>query len=322
VSADRYMADAARILLMTLDEKADLTDGAIIAIFGAAARGILATAWSSTPENSPLATAGIRSTARSYGSDPAASRALLQRIVDDRFEEHASQEAPWLAEGVTSIIPYDSVFVAMIYTALFNRDVTDVAKTWMGGSASRILPLTSTHRQDYQRARWHLSRALRPFLDADPMGGTAAVVGAMRGLGAEKRRTRDIPREPTDLIIAGQPVRVVDDLLSLEDWREARAREEEALAAFVDFLRSCPPDAFRIAVTTTLALPANAAVWARLLGVAAERPGVCEDLLWPMVSDPHFSAMQGLARRLNLPGSRLQRAVRGRPSSLRTPRPR
>ena len=64
MSADRNMADAARILLMTLDEKADLTDRAVMAIFGAAARGILATAWSSTPENSPLATAGIRFTAR------------------------------------------------------------------------------------------------------------------------------------------------------------------------------------------------------------------------------------------------------------------
>lgn len=293
-SANRHVADAARIMLMTLANKADLADARVMEMFGVAARGLLVTAWSFTPENPHLSSAGIRFTARSYGSDPAASRALLQRILDDRFDDHASQEAPDLAEDVGSIIPHDPDFVSLIYTTLFTRDVTDESETWIGGSASRILPLTSTHRQDYQHARWRLNEALQPFLEADPIGGTAAVVGAVRGLDAEKRRAGR--RAPRDLVITGQTVRVVDDLLSLQDWREERTREEEPLTAFVDFLKSCGPDAFRQAVTTTLGLPANAAVWARLLGIAADRPGVAEDLLWPLASDPHFTVLQGLAR--------------------------
>jgi len=293
---DRLMSDATRILLLTLSEKADLTEPGVMAMFGAAARGLLATAWSSTPENPSLAIAGIRFTARSFGSEPAASRALLQRILDARFDEHASQEAPLLAESVTWIIPYDPAFVALIYSTLFTRDVTDAGKTWMGGSASRILPLTSTHRQDYQHARWHLNRALKPFLKADPMAGTAAVVGAVRGLDIAKRSGRDTSSAPTTINVAGESVLIVDDLLSLQDWREARVREEEPLTAFVDFLRSCSAEAFRVAVTTTAALPANAAVWSRLLGVATERPGMADDLLWPLASEPHFTALQGLAR--------------------------
>ena len=295
-SVDRQMLDAARILLMTLADKANLNDVGVMAIFGAASRSLLATAWSSTPENAFLTSAGIRFTAKSYGSDPVASRALLQRVIEDRFDEHASEEAPWLAEGVGSIIPHDSVFVARIYATLFTRDVTDEGKTWVGGSASRILPLTSTRRQDYQHARWRLNQALRPFLAANPVAGTAAVVGAVRGLDVDKRRGRDGPSEPTSLVVEGQQVQVVDDLLSLQDWREADTRQEEPLTTFVEFLRSCPPDAFEVAVTTTLALPANAAVWARLLGVAAERSGVAEDLLWPLASEPNFAALQGLAR--------------------------
>ena len=295
-SAASHMADVARILLMTLAEKPALTDAGVMAVFGRAARSLLTMAWSSTPENPLLASAGIRFTAKSYGSDPAASRALLQRILEDRFDAHASEEAPWLAEGVRSIIPHDPVFVARTYATLFARDVTDEGKTWIGGSASRILPLTSTRRQDYQHARWHLNQALRPFLDADPVGGTAAVVGAVRGLDVDKRRGRDDPSQPTSLVINGKQVQIVDDLLSLQDWRGADTRDEEPLTAFVDFLRSCSRDAFRTVVTTTLARPANAAVWARLLGVATERPGVAEDLLWPLASNPTFAALRGLAR--------------------------
>ncbi|MDG4904520.1 MULTISPECIES: ATP-binding protein [unclassified Mesorhizobium] len=291
---DPHLVDAARILLMTLANKADLADANVMQMFGAAGRRLLITAWSLAPENLRLSSAGIRFTARSFGSDPAASRALLQRILDDRFDTHASQEAPELAEAVGSIIPHDPDFVARIYATFFTRDVTDESETWIGGSASRILPLTSTRRQDYRHARWHLTEVLKPFLEANPAGGTAAVIGAVRGLELEKRGGE--LSAPTDLIITGRTVRVFDDLLSLQDWREERTHEEEPLTAFVDFLRSCEPDAFRQAVMTTLASPANAAVWARLLGTAADRQGVADDLLWPLASDPHFTALQGLAR--------------------------
>jgi hypothetical protein len=294
---DPYLADAARVLLMTLAEKANFSDTSFVAVFGDAARSLLKTAWSlDQPAYATLTTAGIRFVAKSYGSDPAASRALLHRILDDRFAAHASQEAPWLAEGVRSIIPHDPVFVAQIYATLFGRDVTDEGKTWVGGSASRILPLTSTRKQDYEHARWHLNEALNGFLEADPLAGTVAVVGAVRGLDTEKRRSRETTAEPTVLYIAGQSVQVVDDLMSLQDWRQENTRQEEPLAAFVRFLKSCPAEAFRDAVRAALSLATNAAVWARILGIAATRPGVAEDLLWPLASDPRFASLQGLAR--------------------------
>ena len=195
-----------------------------------------------------------------------------------------------------SIIPHDPVFVALIYSTLFGHDVTDESKTWMGGSASRILPLTSTRRQDYQQARWQLNEALKSFLDVNPIGGTAAVVGAVRGLAAERRRSGEDWQKPIDINVHDRTVRVVDDRLSLQDWRLADTRQEKPLSAFAEFLQSCPPDAFRNAVTTTFGLPANASVWARILGIAAVRNGVAEDLLWPLVSEPHFTALPGLAR--------------------------
>jgi hypothetical protein len=47
-----------------------------------------------------LATDAIRFVAKTFGTDPAASRALLQQILGEpRFSKHAHEEAPWLAEG-------------------------------------------------------------------------------------------------------------------------------------------------------------------------------------------------------------------------------
>lgn len=291
-----HLADAARVLLMTIAERADLTVPSVSHGFGAAARALLNTAWLLTPEHVALTTAGIRFVAKSYGTDPDASRALLSRILDDRFENHAPQEAPWLAEGVASIVPHDPTFAVRIYATLFGREVADDAKTWLGGSPSRILPMTSTRRQDYQHARWRLNEALGPFLEAAPAAGTAAVVGAVQGLDAAKHADGRSSRMPARLRIGDKVVQVVDDLLSLQDWRDEDSREDQPLSTFTDFLRSCSREAFREAVTAAMALPTNASVWARLLGVAADRPDVADDLLWPLAADPHFTALQGLSR--------------------------
>ncbi|HEX5754421.1 MAG TPA: hypothetical protein VFZ09_50020 [Archangium sp.] len=290
------LADASRVLLMTLAERSDLSAPKVLNTFGDAARTLLNTAWSLSPEHPALTTAGIRFVARSYGTDPDASRALLGRILDDRFEKHASEEAPWLAEGVTSIIPHDPVFVARIYATLFGRDVTDDAMTWMGGSPSRILAMTSTRRQDYQHARWRLNKALGSFLKTAPMAATAAVIGTVQGIDAAKRRGLSSPQKLTRLRIGEKDIQVFDDILSLQDWRRESTHEEEPLSTFVTFLRTCPREAFREAVMAALKLPTNAAVWARLFGVAAERPEVADDMLWPLAAEPHFTALEGLYR--------------------------
>ena len=295
-AADVYMADAGRFLLMTLSEHCDFTEPGFLASFGTAARTLLATAWATDPPNDFVVTAGIRFVTKSFGSDPTASRALLARILEPKnLAARAAKDVPWLAEGIDQIIPHDPNFVAQIYGTVFDYEVTDEDSTWVGGSASRILPLTSTKRQDYQHARWHLNQALRPFLDADPAGGTQAVIGAVKGLAEDKRGGRSQPRAVV-VPVGGRDARVVDDLLSLQDWREEDVNDEEALHVFATFLRETSPDGFRSAVVAALAAEANAAVWSRLLGVGADRPGIADDLLWPFASFPPLTAMQGVAR--------------------------
>ncbi len=295
------MSDGARFLLWALFERANFSDLTFAVVFGSAARALLTLAWSLDPEWSLLTGNAIQFVAKSFGSDPAAARTLLRRILEEpRFTAHAHEEAPLLAEGIGNIIPHDPEFAAIIYRTLFQRSAPQEGTTWLGGHRSQILPLSSNRRQDYERARWHLARALKPFLEVDPRSGVAAVIGVTFGLA-----THDLPphRQAPETLwidVGAHTLCVVDDLLSLQDWRQPGPgtgdHESGVLEAFVNFLRAANPAAFRLAVEVALGTPTCAAVWARLLGVAAERVGVAEDLLWVLVVQPTFVSMRGLAR--------------------------
>ena len=43
------------------------------------------------------------------------------------------EQAPWLAEGVPAIVPFDADFAAEIYAVLFGRPAPQEGKSWLGG---------------------------------------------------------------------------------------------------------------------------------------------------------------------------------------------
>jgi hypothetical protein len=296
---DRDFADGARFLLWSLSERADLGDASFTAAFGAASRTLLHLAWSVTPYMSSITIAAIRCVAKSYGSDPDASRMLLRQILEEpHFSEHAHTEAPWLAEGVRYIIPHDASFVATVYATLFARPAPQDGKSWFGGQASRILPLTTNRKQEYEHAYWHLNRAIQLFLDTAPREAVAAVIGAASGAIARERH-RDAPRLLT-IEVAGKTVRIVDEFQSLQDWRQGPRRgastEDDVLGVFVRFLSTTDAGNFRMVVDVAAASEAGAPVWARVFRIASERLGVADDLLWPIASTPALASIRGLAR--------------------------
>jgi hypothetical protein len=297
---DRHFADAARFLLWSLYERADFGDATFVSAFGLASRALLGLAWSLDPYLSTITIAGIRCVAKSYGSDPQASRRLLQQILEDpHFTEHAHSEAPWLAEGVPYIIPHDADFVATIYSTLFGRPAPQDGKSWLGGQPSQILPLSTNRKQEYEHAYWHLNRALRAFLEAAPKAGVAAVIGAAKGMAQDKSRD-ETALTVLEVDVDGRTVRVIDEMLSLQDWRRGGRRtgsaEEDVLSTLVDFLVKTDAETFRSAVETATASEAGAAIWARLLRIGSERPGVADDLLWPLAATPALASIRGLAR--------------------------
>jgi hypothetical protein len=297
----REYADGVRIILLTLFERANFANVSFLASFGRAARGLLTLTWSGDPRLAGFSGNAIRFVAKSFGSDPTASRQLLQQILDEpRFSEHAHDEAPWLAEGVKHIVPYDSVFVTSVYAALFGRPAPSDGDSWMGGAVSRILPLRSNRRQDYEHGRWNLEQALPAFLRAFPAEATRAVNAATLGISLGDG-TRYTDRAMHVVQSGTQAIRITEDGLSYIEWRGGDDRTGRSggavLSAFVCFLSACQPDEFRQAVVAAQQEEVgSASVWARILGIAAARPGVADDLLWPIASTLEVAQISDISR--------------------------
>lgn len=276
--------DGSRILLLTLMEQGDFGQPEFLKTFGLAARSLLSTAWSK--EFAGLSGNAIRFVTRAFESDPKASRQLLERVITEpHFSKYATQEVPWLAEGVPYIVRSAPDFVERIYATLFGRESPQEGATWLGGP-SRILPLRSTHQQDYEHARWQLEEALPAFLRAAPEHGIRAVSSCTIGRSIDER-----PRggNATEVTVPGASFTMVDDSYSLEEWRgedEERhlGSEGRILKEFVDFLRSCSDEDFHRSARAALKAIVSTSVLSRLLGVATERRGIADELLWPVAT--------------------------------------
>jgi hypothetical protein len=282
------LVDPARVLLHALFDHADLTDEALLAIFGRAARAMLEFAWSKSP---PLQTSGsaIGFVGRSFASDPAASRALLDRILrEPHFSQNADREAHWLTEQILPIARADPSFATEIYAALYGQMITDTATSALGGHRSRILPLSSNRRQDYEHSRWYLGKSVGEFLAISPEHGTRAVIDAV--IGEARTQGYGEPEEPdvVDLGSANIEFRGIDVEFNAWDEKDddAPSRDDDVLAGYVAFLRSCDVASFGSSVAAASRDYATASLWTRILGVASERVAEVGDLIWPMMTQP------------------------------------
>ncbi|WP_372090728.1 hypothetical protein P7L79_17185 [Tistrella mobilis] len=283
-TGSRDLSDATRFLLHTLFDKGDLAEAELLEVFGRAARALLAFAWATEPPMQQTATNAIRFVGKSFASDPAASRALLDRMLrDPHFSAYADKEATWLSEQIMPIARADADFAIEIYSVLYSRDITDNSTSFMGGQASRIMPLSSNRSQDYRHCRYNLGRRVTRLLELSVPLGTRAIVEASLGdtnrampLGDDREQVVVPGRAPFDLLGHDHEYRAWDDT----EERHG-TQDDDVLAQFVAHLRGCSPAAFAETVGAAAAGYAGPAVWTRILGVGAERVGEVADLLWP-----------------------------------------
>jgi hypothetical protein len=287
-TGSRDQSDATRFLLHTLFDKGDLAEAKLLEIFGRAARSLLVFAWAADPPMHLTSTSAIRFVGKSFGSNPAVSRALLDRILrEPHFSANADREARWLAEHIIQIARSDPDFAIEIYRMLYSCEITDDSTSHFGGHMSRIMPLSSNRRQDYQGCRYDLGRRVTRLLELSVQLGTRAIVEAALGntdrampLGDERERVTIEGRTPFDLL--GHDY-------SYYAWEDAEHRpgthDDDVLVQLVAHLRSCTPEAFAATVEAAATDYAGPAVWTRILGVGAERVSEVGDLLWPFASN-------------------------------------
>lgn len=288
VTGVRELSDPTRFLLHTLFDKGNLDDADLLHTFGRAARALMGLAWAADPPMQQTATNAIRFVGKSFASEPAASRTLLDQILrDPHFSTHADREATWLAEQIMPIARSDPDFAIEIYRVLYSRDITDDSTSFLGGQASRIMPLSSSRSQDYRHCRHNLGRSATRLLGLSPRLGTRAIIEAALG-----KTDRDLAlgegRERVTI-----PERVSFDLLGRDydykSWDDAEGRtgrhDDDVLAQFVVHLRTCSVAAFVETVEAAATNYAGPAIWTRLLGVGAERVGEIADVVWPFASN-------------------------------------
>ncbi|MBB5412149.1 RecA/RadA recombinase [Paraburkholderia sp. HC6.4b] len=290
-TGENRLVDPARVLLITLFQHGDLSDAALLEVYGRAARALLEFAWSTSPSLTAISTNAIRFVGKSFASDPATSRTLLDRILrEPHFSQYADCEASWLAEQILPITRVDPDFTVQIYAALYSQTIDDDSTSWIGGYRSRIMPLSSNRKQDYEHCRWHLGIAMGDVLAISPAHGTRALIEALIGKAASSRYGRN--HEPTLVSLGSVTIEMRGHDTELNAWYEeednGRNHDDDLLYQYVRFLRGGDIAAFRSSVTSASRDYATASVWSRILGVGAERVGECDDLLWPLVEQPDF----------------------------------
>jgi hypothetical protein len=150
-------------------------------VLGMAARRLLERGFSDlSPDRHRLARFCIAYVARTYSSDPVASRALLEKVFDpERLDRYAHDEIPALAREVQHISAVDPQFASEIYKRMFGYTVSSTQETRMG--SGNILPMTSNAAQDYSMARYSLAQHFSNFLDENVAAATEAVIAVMEG---------------------------------------------------------------------------------------------------------------------------------------------
>jgi hypothetical protein len=119
----------------------------------------------------PLVSPAIGFVGDTYGTDPVASRELLQSLFyPARFDAHGDADIPWLTRKLDAISAADPEFVLEIYEKTFARSIADNSETSIG--QSKILSLRSNRRQDFDMSYWNLKEYFPKFLSAHPTLGT------------------------------------------------------------------------------------------------------------------------------------------------------
>lgn len=296
---EKVLVYPVRILLQVLFEHGDFENVAFLGVFGRASRVMLELAWSDMPNLIEFGVSAIRFVGKSFASDSAASGALLDRIFHEpHFSQYADQEATWLAEQILPITHVDPEFTVKIYAALYGQTITDSTTSWIGGRPSRILPLSSNRRQDYEQCHWKLGTAMGEVLATSPYYGTRALIDALIG----KVATREYGgnRESDIVNVEGKTIELLGYEIEFNAWNEQkyddRAHDSDLLRNYVRFLRDCDMATFEISVDASSRDYATASVWARIFGVGSERVAEVGDLLWPLIERPDFLENTGTMR--------------------------
>lgn len=264
---------------------------------GRAARRLLELCLAGNESATRLARSIIPMVARTYASDPAKSRALLNALFEPgRFAVRGFIEVPALAQEIRSVAEADPDFAVQIYhrvfpDAKFSRDQT----TAMG--SSWILSLSSNAAQDFEMARYSLGEAYSGLLQASPLFGARALAATMAGHTAGTKL--GTVYETATVSANGREYQCRLDRSALHTWRFESDHPESQAKVYQAFIKAVPTNPAILSATTVDAMLDEAdasVVWFALFAATSTAPERAPDHIWPLATSESILTSQDLSR--------------------------
>ncbi|MGB8313848.1 MAG: hypothetical protein WCE69_05105 [Aestuariivirga sp.] len=257
-----------------------VTDPNLRRQIGVAARSVMDYAFAEGGEM--LMSLAIGFVAKTFGTDPAASQRLMERLLEPgRMKAHAANDMHWLAREVVEIAAHDAELVVQIYDRVFTHKIEEDGPTSLGNS--KILGFTSNRRQDFKMSQWALKEALPAFAKKHPLAAAEVAIKVSRGYIRNEHKLTE-PIETLTMAIGNQVGRITQDYSYI--WAaEHRAQHSDdavqVIDGFVEMLKKAS-DADAIAIADQLiGENEHGWLWNRLLMVANVRGGTLAAKLWP-----------------------------------------
>jgi len=211
-----HVAYTVQSLLTIISEHTeDLTPEQCIAA-GQTARQLFEFAWSQMPRDRRLVINALQCVCRTFESNPGSSARLIRQCLEPlHLSQFGFEEIPFLAEEVKLLIPIDPRLVEEIYRATFSHHETSNETTPIG--QSRILPLTSNRRQDYDMALYKLAEVFPQFLECAPEKATHALIAVMEAYVAHDHSLSSVEGHEVVFDFNGIQARLLTDYSTIWD---------------------------------------------------------------------------------------------------------
>ncbi|MER8855097.1 hypothetical protein NKH94_26470 [Mesorhizobium australicum] len=226
---------------------------------------------------------------KTFGSDPAASRNLVERLLHPkRMAEHAPSDMHWLAQEASRIAEVDPELVISIYDKVFRHVIKDDSPTQLG--RSQILPMTSNRRQDFKLAQWALKEKFPDFMQKHPLAAVSAAVKVARAYRDNEHPLIEAV-EVLSVKVGDVEAKLCPDLSYIwaaEHKAQYSDDAQEIVDSFVDRLLQAPDQEAVAFAKHVIATNELGWLWARLFSVAAQRGGALAAMLWPWAAQIEF----------------------------------
>jgi len=267
-----------RSLLTTLCDYPDSLTPEQRGAAGMSARRLLEFAWSQVSRDSWLVIHALQCVCRTFESNPAASASLIRRCLEPvHLDQFGFEEMPWLAGEVKRLIRFDPTLVADIYCTAFGHQEESQEPTLIG--PSRILPLRSNRRQDYQMALYELAEAFPKFLESVPEEATRALVSIVESYVAQRHSWSSSETQEEVFDFGDQEARLRPDGSAIWDEGDTYRHDEpiKMLDAFQKFLEGLATEqdsesTLRALIGILVSENRLAVIWRRLLLAGARCP--------------------------------------------------